>query len=265
MVILACAGIAACVLSFAVAPDRQAATTSADETAVVVTLPQRPSEPAAKAPTPRQLPGAPPSSGDRGSDSVARQLQSELKRVGCYDGEVNGIWTTSSRLAMKSFTDLVNAKLPIDRPDHILLALVQGHQERVCGASRPADRPQAADTKSARSTNPPNGDVPAVAALAPKLISPPTEAVRPTTRARAAQKPPASKDDPQSPPDSAAGGASPERPQPATGRDGPVPSLGVSERGARHSPRRNPSLQIAYARSLFRGFKRAVIGSLPLP
>ena len=59
MVILACAGIAACVLSFAVAPDRQAATTSADETAVVVTLPQRPSEPAAKAPTPRQLPGSP--------------------------------------------------------------------------------------------------------------------------------------------------------------------------------------------------------------
>jgi peptidoglycan hydrolase-like protein with peptidoglycan-binding domain len=273
MVILGGAGFAACVLSLAIAPDRQAAMTPADETAVVVTLPQRASNPIARTPTPQQVPGAQPSSGDRGS--VTRQLQSELKRVGCYDGEVNGVWTTSSRLAMKSFTDLVNAKLPIEKPDPILLALVQGHQERVCAVSRAADKvpdkPEAAETKPGRTTNPPSAGLPAVAAAAPKLISPPTEAVRPAAPPRAAQKPPASKDDPQPPPgspqtpDPAAGGPPPEHPLRTARPDGPVPSVGVYERRPRQFRRRTPSQQIAYARSLFRGLKRAVTSSLPLP
>jgi hypothetical protein len=65
--------------------------------------------------------------------SLARALQRELQRVGCYDGDVNGVWTTSTRMAMKTFTDRVNARLPIDAPDDVLLSLVQGHKERACG------------------------------------------------------------------------------------------------------------------------------------
>src|SRR5262245_2389990 len=50
--------------------------------------------------------------GDRAA--LARALQRELKRVGCYDGEITGVWTTSSRMAMKAFTEHVNATLPVD-------------------------------------------------------------------------------------------------------------------------------------------------------
>jgi hypothetical protein len=69
--------------------------------------------------------------------SLIRDLQRELKRVGCYGGDVNGVWTTSSRLAMKSFTDKVNASLPIDNPDEVLLSLVRGHKDTACAAACP--------------------------------------------------------------------------------------------------------------------------------
>jgi hypothetical protein len=36
----------------------------------------------------------------RGVDTIGRQLQEELRRVGCYGGELNGVWTTSTRRAM---------------------------------------------------------------------------------------------------------------------------------------------------------------------
>ena len=74
--------------------------------------------------------------GDRAS--LIRELQRELKRVGCYSGDVNGVWTTSSRMAMKSFTDYVNASLPIDNPDQVLLSLVRGQQDGMCGAPCPS-------------------------------------------------------------------------------------------------------------------------------
>ena len=74
----------------------------------------------------------------RGGDAIGRQLQKELKRVGCYSGELNGVWTTSTRRAMQAFIDRVNAVLPIGQPDGILLALVQGHPNKVCGAPCPA-------------------------------------------------------------------------------------------------------------------------------
>jgi hypothetical protein len=73
----------------------------------------------------------------RGRDAIGRQLQKELKRVGCYAGELNGVWTTSTRRAMQAFMERVNAVLPIDQPDGILLALVQGHPDKVCGAPCP--------------------------------------------------------------------------------------------------------------------------------
>ena len=55
--------------------------------------------------------------------SVIREIQRELKRLSCYDGELNGKWNATSRQAIKSFADQVNAKLPVDRPDYILLRL----------------------------------------------------------------------------------------------------------------------------------------------
>ena len=94
---------------------------------VVVTLAPRPSDPAMwrTAVIPR----------DR--DSLARELQRELRRTGCYEGELNGAWTPATRRAMKACTDRLNASLPVDEPDAVLLAMVQGERDLVCGKPCP--------------------------------------------------------------------------------------------------------------------------------
>ena len=77
--------------------------------------------------------------------SLARELQRELKRVGCYDGAINNSWTLSTRTAMKAFNNRINAMLPVDNPDQILLALVQDHRDRVCDVACPAGEGLAKD------------------------------------------------------------------------------------------------------------------------
>ena len=79
--------------------------------------------------------------GDRGA--LARELQRELARVGCYDGEINGAWTTSTREAMKAFIERVNAALPTNQPDAVLLTLVKGHSGKACGAPCPSGQGRA--------------------------------------------------------------------------------------------------------------------------
>ena len=76
----------------------------------------------------------------RDRDSLARELQKELRRVGCYEGELNGVWTPATRRAMKTFTDRLNAALPVDAPDAVLFAMVQNQQDRVCGKPCPVDQ-----------------------------------------------------------------------------------------------------------------------------
>jgi peptidoglycan hydrolase-like protein with peptidoglycan-binding domain len=79
--------------------------------------------------------------------SLAQQLQSELQRVGCYAGNIDGVWTPSSQKAMKAFTERVNARLPVDEPDYVLLALVRGRQGKVCMTACPPDQTLAADNR----------------------------------------------------------------------------------------------------------------------
>jgi hypothetical protein len=74
----------------------------------------------------------------RGRDAIGRELQKELKRVGCYEGKLNGEWTTSTRHAMSAFAERVNARLPTEQPDSILLALVQDYLTKVCGIPCPS-------------------------------------------------------------------------------------------------------------------------------
>lgn len=69
---------------------------------------------------------------------LVRELQSELKRVGCYIGAIDGEWDHASKAAMGAFNDRVNATLPFDEPDFILLTLVQGHRGHACGQSCPS-------------------------------------------------------------------------------------------------------------------------------
>src|SRR5215475_11272940 len=56
-------------------------------------------------------------------DALTRELQKELRRVGCYDGDTNGAWSQSTRRAMKTFFEHMNARLPIEGPDAVLYAL----------------------------------------------------------------------------------------------------------------------------------------------
>lgn len=74
--------------------------------------------------------------------ALARALQGELKRVGCYAGDINGVWTPTSKRAMKAFTERVNATLPIEKPDYVLLTLVQNQVDTVCGAACPTGQLQ---------------------------------------------------------------------------------------------------------------------------
>jgi hypothetical protein len=99
---------------------------------VVVTLVPRGGEP-----LPQPARGSPI---PKDRDTLARELQKELRRVGCYDGELNGVWTQSTRRAMKAFTDRINASLPVDEPDAVLFALVHGQRDPVCGQPCPTDQ-----------------------------------------------------------------------------------------------------------------------------
>lgn len=62
------------------------------------------------------------------------ELQKNLKRLGCYWGRIDGSWGPGSKDAMRTFTDRVNAALPTDQPDYVLLTLLQGHSGKTCGA-----------------------------------------------------------------------------------------------------------------------------------
>jgi len=128
-------------VSVAAVPDDTAPVTQYPPKPEVVDVGQPYAEPAARmqAASPARTALRP---GDR--TGIARELQRELKRVGCYGGEVNGTWTPATRKAAKSFTERVNAALP-DEPDLVLLTLVQAQQGEVCGAGCPAGQALAAD------------------------------------------------------------------------------------------------------------------------
>lgn len=65
---------------------------------------------------------------------LARDIQRELRRVGCWVSRVDGDWTESSRNAARQFVRNVNAALPIERPDMALLSLLQNYKYGSCGA-----------------------------------------------------------------------------------------------------------------------------------
>lgn len=85
--------------------------------------------------------GVPAADGKPVVDETRRRLssaiQTELRRVGCYKGEVDGDWGQASQRAMKDFNERVNATLPTAQPDYILLTLLQGHAAQACGVACP--------------------------------------------------------------------------------------------------------------------------------
>lgn len=78
-------------------------------------------------------------------DALTRELQKELRRVGCYEGDISGAWSQSTRRAMKTFIERMNARLPIEEPNVVLYALVKGQLELVCGKPCSHGEMQSAD------------------------------------------------------------------------------------------------------------------------
>mgnify|MGYP001304260573 FL=1 len=64
---------------------------------------------------------------------LAQRLQAQLRRVGCYRGALDGDWDKRSQRAMMRFTERINAELPVDQPDYILLMLLETYEDRACG------------------------------------------------------------------------------------------------------------------------------------
>jgi hypothetical protein len=76
--------------------------------------------------------------------ALTREIQRQLKRIGCYQGEVSGVWSASVRQAVKAVTDHANASLPIDQPDSVLLAMVESQEPGTC-SSCPKGQSRAVD------------------------------------------------------------------------------------------------------------------------
>jgi hypothetical protein len=81
--------------------------------------------------------------------ALTKELQRQLRRVGCYSGEIDGLWTQSTRRAMQTFTNRVNATLPVERPDHVLLAILQSEPDTICNKPCPLDEKLAPDGRCA--------------------------------------------------------------------------------------------------------------------
>ncbi|WP_072392145.1 peptidoglycan-binding domain-containing protein [Hyphomicrobium sp. CS1GBMeth3] len=67
--------------------------------------------------------------------ALARDIQIELQRLGCYFGKIDGVWGGGSRRAVLSFMESVNATLPTQEPDVFMLSLIRGQSSAVCGTT----------------------------------------------------------------------------------------------------------------------------------
>ena len=60
------------------------------------------------------------------------EIQRKLKKRGCYWGRIDGSWGAGSKYAMQAFIDRINATLPIEEPDYLLLTLLQTNRNKIC-------------------------------------------------------------------------------------------------------------------------------------
>jgi hypothetical protein len=70
--------------------------------------------------------------------ALTRALQAGLRQAECYDGPVNGFWTSRSKEGMRRFVAAINARLPVETPDQVLLALIEANPTASCSSAQPA-------------------------------------------------------------------------------------------------------------------------------
>jgi len=137
--------------------------------------------PVPSAPAPPALPAAAPGS-SRASDSFAtpatddgtlvRGIQQRLADARCYRGAVNGAWNAATRRGMAEFTQKANARLPVDRPAPVLLALLEQNEDLLCGAGCVGGGDQGCTPRETAPT--PRAETAAVAPVPPS-VPPPRE------------------------------------------------------------------------------------------
>jgi hypothetical protein len=108
-----------------------AADTSRQRTPDAAPADKPPTAVAAATPAPRPE-GAPPPAAGPAPGEVTRMLQTELKRVGCYGGAVNGEWNVASRRALESYNKSAGAKLDGKLASLAAVEAVREKQTRIC-------------------------------------------------------------------------------------------------------------------------------------
>lgn len=84
----------------------------------------------AAAPPAATAPPPPPVAAD--NSALARALQRELKRVGCFSGEPDGVWGEKSRSAFKNFVKHAKLSADGDEPSAAVLDAATAARTRVC-------------------------------------------------------------------------------------------------------------------------------------
>ncbi len=83
--------------------------------------------------TPSGDAAAPAPQSDRPApQDIPRLLQSELRRVGCETGEVDGEWNAAARRALSSFNDHAGTKFDVKLASLDALDAVKARTSRVC-------------------------------------------------------------------------------------------------------------------------------------
>lgn len=84
------------------------------------------------------------------STDVVRQVQTELRRVGCYSGTQDGDWNKATRSALQQFNRRSKSNFDTTRPSSQLVDALKGHKDRVCPPSGKARRQAASPPHPAR-------------------------------------------------------------------------------------------------------------------
>jgi hypothetical protein len=89
--------------------------------------------------------------------ALARALQTELKRVGCYPGAVDGVWGGQSKEALGKFARHAKMALPTEEPTSAVLKAVTTQKDRICslecdGGDREVEGRCVAEIRSAKKT-----------------------------------------------------------------------------------------------------------------
>ena len=70
---------------------------------------------------------------EKAGDPLARKLQRQLRRVGCYDGPLDGDWGRGSARALRNFNHWAGNELPTGYPTPRALRAVRSERGEICG------------------------------------------------------------------------------------------------------------------------------------